>query len=124
MRVAKNVALAFTVVCLLAAAGSMLSSTGLTFCAGDCTTVDCGSPAFPKTLIDFGDLEEGGAGVGNAANCAGVPSASVALYCVLLAMVGLGVVAVTTRRKAVDHPPPTSRTELNDTTRSTSRPPA
>lgn len=96
MRAARNFAIAFTVVCLIVAAASMLSSTKLTFCAGsDCSTVDCGSPAFPKALIDFDSPDD-------AANCAGVPSASVALYGVFLAGLGLGAVVLTARRGTVE----------------------
>lgn len=91
MRVARNLAAAFTVLCLVAAAFLLLSSTRMTFCAGDdCRAVDCGSPAFPKALIDFESPDD-------AANCAGATSASASLYGVLLAGAGLGVVAVTSR---------------------------
>lgn len=91
-RVTRNLAAAFTVLCLIAAAVLMLSSTSMTFCAGaDCRTVDCGSPAFPKALIDLESPDD-------AANCAGATPASASLYSLLLAGVGLGVVAVTSRR--------------------------
>ena len=95
MRAARAVAAAFTVVCLVVSALSMLSSVSVTTCAGSCSTVDCGSPAFPKTLIDFDNPDD-------AANCAGVPSASVGLYGVLLAGLGLGAVAVAARRGRLD----------------------
>ncbi len=91
MRAARNLAAAFTVLCLVAAAVLMLSSTGMTFCAeADCRTVDCGSPAFPKALIDFETSDD-------AANCAGATSASGSLYSMLLAGIALGAVAVTSR---------------------------
>ena len=91
MRVARNLAAAFTVLSLIAAAVLMLNSTSMTFCAGnDCRTVDCGSPAFPKALNDFERPDD-------AANCAGATSASASLYSVVLAGLGLGVVAVTSR---------------------------
>lgn len=102
MRITRNFAAAFTVLCLVAAAVMMLNSTSTTFCAGaDCRTVDCGSPAFPKTLIDFESPDD-------AANCAGETSASAALYSVLLAGVGLGVVAVTSRGISVCSLQPTA----------------
>lgn len=91
MRAVRNLAAAFTALCLVAAATMMLSSTSFTFCAGaDCRTVDCGSPASPKMLIDFESPDD-------AANCAGATSASASLYGVLLAGVGLAVVVVTSR---------------------------
>jgi len=92
MRVARNLAAAFTVICLVAAAVLMLNSTSMAFCAGDdCRTVDCGSPAFPKALIDFESPDD-------AANCAGETSASASLYGVLLAGLGLAMTVVTSRR--------------------------
>lgn len=95
MDVARRVALAFTAMCLLAAAVSMLGSTKMTFCAGpDCSTLDCGSAAFPKAIIDF----ERTTAVEDAANCAGQTPASFAFYSVLLAGLGLGVVGFTSRR--------------------------
>lgn len=91
MRVTRNLAAAFTVLSLIAAAVLMLSSTSMTFCVGaDCRTVDCGSRAFPNALIEFESPDD-------AANCAGATSASAPLYSVLLAGVGLGVVALTSR---------------------------
>jgi hypothetical protein len=92
MRAARNLAAAFAVLCLIAAAVLMLTSTSLTFCAGaDCRTVDCGSPAFPRALIDLESPDD-------AANCAGQTSASASLYGVVLAGAGLAIVAVTSRR--------------------------
>lgn len=96
MRATRTAAAAFTVVCLLIAGYSMLSSTSLQTCVGStCSTVDCGSPAFPKALFDFDSPDD-------AANCAGATSASVGLYGVLLAGLGLGVLALTARRGRVD----------------------
>jgi hypothetical protein len=88
MRVARSVAFVFTVLCLAAAAVTMLSST--TFTAGSSSTVDCGSAAYPKSLSDFESTDD-------AANCAGQTSASPALYLVLLAGVGFGIFAATSR---------------------------
>jgi hypothetical protein len=91
MRIARAVAFMFTVACLVVAAVSLLGSTGGTFTAGSQSTGwDCGSAAFPKTLDDFDDPDD-------AANCAGRAPASVALYSIALAGVGLGAVAITSR---------------------------
>jgi hypothetical protein len=92
MRIARIGALTFTAVCLVLAAAWLLLPTELTSCiGGDCTTVSCGSPAFPKDLIDFDDVDD-------ATNCAGRTPASVGLYGVILAGAGLGAVALTSRR--------------------------
>ena len=48
-----------------------------------------------RLVIDFDNPDD-------AANCAGVPSASVGLYGVLLAGLGLGAVAVAARRGRLD----------------------
>ncbi len=92
MRVVRIVALAVAILALAFAAFSLLTPTTLTFCAGgDCSSVSCGSPAHPKALIDFDD-------VGDAANCAGQTSASMALYAVIVAVVGLIAAALASRR--------------------------
>jgi hypothetical protein len=79
------------VLCLLLAVVALLGTTRMVFTAGDTSaTVDCGSPAFPNELIDLRDADA-------AANCAGQTSASVALYAVLLAGLGLGAIAITSR---------------------------
>lgn len=90
MHVVRRAAFAFTALCLVLAVVTMLGSTTLTFTAGSASTVDCGSAAFPKSSDDFDSADD-------AANCAGQTSASVALYCVLLAGLGLGVIAATSR---------------------------
>lgn len=90
MHVVRRVAFAFTALCLVLAVVTMLGSTTLTFTAGSSSTVDCGSAAFPKSLDDFETTDD-------AANCAGQTSASTAMYSVLLAGLGLGVVAATSR---------------------------
>lgn len=91
MRVARRVAFGFTAICLLLAVITMLGSTTLTFSTGSTSsTVNCGSPAFPRSLIDFDSTDD-------AANCAGHTPASLALYFVLLAGLGLGAIAVTLR---------------------------
>lgn len=90
MGVVGKVAFAFTALCLAFAAITLLSSTTVTFTAGSSSTVDCGSAAFPNSLEDFESADD-------AANCAGATSASLALYSVLLAVVGLAVIAGTWR---------------------------
>lgn len=91
MRIAKVGAFTFTAVCLAVAALALLAPTTMTFCAGeDCSTLSCGSAAFPKSLWDFDQ-------VGDAANCAGRTSASVGLYGLALAGVGLVATAITSR---------------------------
>lgn len=91
MRTARRLAFAFTALCLLLAVVSLLGSTSLTFSSGaTSSTVDCGSAAFPKSLIGFANTDD-------AANCAGQTPASLALYSVLLAGLGLGVIAATSR---------------------------
>jgi len=119
MRIAKIAALIFTALCLVFAGASLLRPATMTFCtsapavgspslagdAGGCRTVDCGSAASPKGLIDFYDhslaLTDPAQGDGvqaDAINCAGVPSASTGLYGILLAGLGLIAVAITSRR--------------------------
>lgn len=92
MRIARIGAFIFTAVCLVFAAVSLLLPAKMTFCVGGaCSTVSCGSPAFPKALIDFDQIED-------ATNCAGQTSASIGLYGVVLAGLGLGAVTITSRR--------------------------
>lgn len=68
-----------------------LHGTGPGFTAGaQSTGWDCGSAAVPTTLDDFDNPDD-------AANCAGRTPASVALYSIALAGVGLGAVAITSR---------------------------
>ena len=99
MGVTRKVALAFTAICLIAAAVSMLGSTKMTLCTGSrCSTWDCGSAAFPKETIDF----ERTTALEDAANCAGQTPASFAFYCVLLAGLGVGVAGFTSRRSSKD----------------------
>lgn len=94
MRIARVVAFGFTALCLAVAVWSLVVPVEQSFTAGASSrSYGCGSAAFPKQLIDFGEN-----GVGDAANCAGGTSASVALYAVVLAGFGLGAVAVTCRR--------------------------
>lgn len=110
MRVARMLAYALTALCLVVAAVTLTSSTTLTFTAGSSSTqTDCGSPAFPTALDDFDNVDD-------AANCAGQASASVALYAVLLAGLGLVVIAATSRstssrRDSEQGPEPTSRSD-------------
>jgi len=92
MRIARIVATAFTALCLVVALVSLLRPARYTVCRGaDCRTVSCGSPAFPKALIDFENMDE-------ASNCAGGTSAAAGLYLVALATLGLVAVAVTSGR--------------------------
>lgn len=100
MRIARVIALAFTALCLVAAAALMLMPTGFTMCAGECTTVSCGSAAFPKELIDFEDVDD-------ATNCAGLPSATHSLYAVGLAGVGLAAIALASLRRPPSPEPAT-----------------
>jgi hypothetical protein len=91
MRVARRVAFGFTGLCLLLAVVTMLGSTTLTFTAGSTsTTTDCGSAAFPRSMNDLRNTDA-------AANCVGQTPASLALYAVLLACLGLAIIAVTSR---------------------------
>lgn len=84
----------FTAASLVVAAISLLGPAKQTICIGrECSTVSCGSPAFPKALIDFGPGK-----AEDAANCAGSTPATIGLYGVVLAGVGLGAVALTSRR--------------------------
>lgn len=92
MRIAKIGAFIFTAVCLVIAAVSLLLPVEMTTCVGgDCSTVSCGSPALPRALINFDQIDD-------ATNCAGQTSASIGLYGVVLAGLGLGVVTITSRR--------------------------
>lgn len=98
MRYARRLAFVFTALCLLLAVVSMLGSTSITFSTGaTSSTVECGSPAFPKSLIDFNSPDD-------AANCAGQAPASLALVSVLLAGVGLGVSAATAVHRGTQEP--------------------
>lgn len=93
MRNARRVAFIFTSLCLILAVVSMLGSTSVTFATGATSTrVECGSPALPMSLIDFSSPD-------HAANCAGQTPASLALVLVVLAGVGLGVIAATSVRR-------------------------
>jgi hypothetical protein len=90
MRIARAVAFTFTAVCLVVAAGWLLAPVEQSFSAGAASrSYRCGSAAFPKQLIDFGENR-----VGDAANCAGGAPASVALYAVVLAGLGLAASVV------------------------------
>jgi hypothetical protein len=91
VRITRRIAFVVAAVCLVVAAVVLLAPTRLTFSAGPTSSsVDCGSPAFPRTLIDFASADD-------AANCVGQTSASIALYAVLLAGLGLGLIALTSR---------------------------
>lgn len=96
MRIARAIAFTFTALCLVVAVWSLVVPVEQSFTAGASSrSYGCGSAAFPKQLIDFGEN-----GVEDAANCAGGTPASVALYAVVLAGVGLAVVAATSWRSA------------------------
>lgn len=91
MRIARAAAFTFTALCLVVAVWSLIVPVEQSFTAGASSrSYGCGSAAFPKQLIDFGEN-----GVGDAVNCAGGTPASVALYAVVLAGVGLAAVALT-----------------------------
>lgn len=96
MRVARIVAFGLTALCLLVAALSLVLST--TYTSGVKRTTDgashswtCGSPAFPKTRLEFERMDD-------VLNCSGGTPASTALYAVLLAALGLGAAALTSWR--------------------------
>jgi hypothetical protein len=92
VRTAKRIAFVLASGCLVVAAASLLGRTTITFCAGsDCSSVDCGSPAFPNELIDFDNPDD-------AANCAGATSAAPALYLIVVAGLGFGAAAVLSAR--------------------------
>ena len=94
MRIARLGASTFTAACLIFAAAALVFPTGYTVCAGeDCTTVSCGSPAFPKTLTDLGPER-----IDDATNGAGRTPAAAGLYGVFGAAVGLRAFALTSRR--------------------------
>jgi hypothetical protein len=91
VRATRNIAFDFTAICLGRAVVTLLGSTTFTISTGaTSSTVDCGSPAFPRSLIDFDSPDD-------AANCAGQTPAALPLYAVLLAGLGLGAIAVTSR---------------------------
>lgn len=91
MRIARIAAFAFTALCLVIAGVDLLGSRTMKSGYGpDPYTLDCGSPAFPKAAIDLDPAM--------ATNCVGETPAPLALYSVLLAGVGLGVVGITSRR--------------------------
>lgn len=97
MRIARVGAFIFTAVCLGIAAVSLLLPAKQTICVGgECSTVSCGSPAFPKSLIDFGSDQ-----IEDATNCAGGTPASMGLYGVVLAGVGLGAIVATSMRGTI-----------------------
>jgi hypothetical protein len=91
VRPARNIAFAFTAACLLLALVTLLAPTSSTFSAGTTSsTVDCGSPAFPRSQVDVDSPDD-------AANCVGQTSASLALWSVVLGALGLGAIAITSQ---------------------------
>lgn len=99
MRRARFVAFAFTTLCLVVATVSLVLPTESTFTRGtESYTWTCGSAAFPKTAAEFDRSDD-------ILNCTGATPASTALYAVILAGVGLGVVALTSWRLRVPPPP-------------------
>jgi len=92
MRVARTVAFAFTGLCLVVAALSLVLPTKSTVRTGsESYSWTCGSAAFPKTTVEFDRMAD-------ILNCSGGTPASTALYAVILAAVGLGAVALTSWR--------------------------
>lgn len=100
VRLLRRVAFFVTAISLALAAYTMLASTSLEFSnVATSSTVDCGSPAYPRSLGDLGSTDD-------AANCAGQTSAAVALYFVLLAGLSLSVIALTSRATTIDQSEP------------------
>jgi hypothetical protein len=91
MRVTRAVALVVAAVCLVVAGFALLGSSGYTFCAGhNCRTINCGSAAFPKRLMDLESPDD-------AANCAGTTPAAPGLAALLLAGLAIGVAVLASR---------------------------
>ena len=92
MRIARIVAFVFTGLCLIVAVLSLVMPTESTFSTGaERYSWTCGSAAFPKRHTEFDRMDD-------VLNCTGGTPASAALYTVVLAGLGLGVVALTSWR--------------------------